>query len=116
MDLIRKIVLLLEESPNGLTPGHPKIEGYTDEQVAYHAAMLIEAELAKGSSSNTFDSPSPVVLLNNLTWKGHEFADAARNDSIWDKAKKKIQDKAGTVPWEILTQLLGSLIKKAVGL
>ncbi|MEI2423122.1 DUF2513 domain-containing protein [Limnospira fusiformis] len=116
MDLIRKIVLLLEESPNGFTPGNPKIEGYTDEQVADHAHILIQEGLAEGQSFYTFDSASPVVVLNNLTWKGHKFANEVRDDSIWKKAKKKIQDKVGAVPLGVLTQVLGSFIEKAVGL
>ncbi len=116
IDLIRKIVLLLEESPNGFTPGNPKIEGYTDEQVAYHAHILIQEGLAEGQSFYTFDSASPVVMLNNLTWQGHEFADAARKDPIWKKVKKEIQEQQVSVTFGVLIQVLASVIKKGIGL
>jgi hypothetical protein len=28
-------------------------------------------------------------MILRLTWQGHDFLDAARNDTIWSKAKEK---------------------------
>ncbi len=110
--------MLLEESPNGFTAGSIKIEGYTPKQIAYHAALLIQGGLAEGSldEKGTLDDPSPIVLLNNLKLPGHKFADAARNDSIWNKTKKKIQEQQGPVYLEVLIQVLESFAEREMGL
>ena len=32
-----------------------------------------------------------------LTWQGHEFLDAARNEDRWNQAKKTISEKGGSL-------------------
>ncbi len=49
MALIRKMVLALEETPTGWAPDQLTFEGYTWEQIGYHAYLMIQAGLAKGS-------------------------------------------------------------------
>jgi hypothetical protein len=78
MELIRKLVLALEGAPTGYAPDDLEIEGYTDEQVGYHAHLMIDAGLATGSDTTHMGSSSPEAMLTSLTWAGHEFADAAR--------------------------------------
>ena len=43
MELIRKLVLALENEPTGYAPENLNIEGYTSEQVGYHAYLMIDA-------------------------------------------------------------------------
>lgn len=42
LDLIRKMLLAIEESPSGFAP-ELKFPGYTDAQIGYHAYLLIDA-------------------------------------------------------------------------
>jgi len=51
-----------------------------------------------------------------LTWEGHNFLDAAREESRWKKAMTVIKDKAGTVSFEIVKQVLVSMAKEQLGL
>jgi len=115
MELIRKIILCLEESN---TSWQKKLqdEGYTLEQIGYHSYLLIDGGFAEGNSNRTFNATYPLVHLNNLTWQGHEFADASRNDSIWNKAMERVKEKGDTIPIGVLTMLLTSLLKSAFGL
>jgi uncharacterized protein DUF2513 len=41
------------------------------------------------------NSRGPELLLTNLTWAGHEFADAARDEKRWKKAMQSFERKAG---------------------
>ena len=52
LELIRKMVLAIEDAPSGYAP-ELKFEGYTDEQVGYHAYLLLDAGLAKGEDAYT---------------------------------------------------------------
>ena len=48
MELIRKIALAVEEEPTGFARENPVIDGYTEEQIAYHVYLMLEAGLVRG--------------------------------------------------------------------
>jgi hypothetical protein len=116
MELIRKLVFALEDSPSGFAPTPLEIEGYTDEQVGYHAYLIIDAGLAVGSERTHLGSSSPEALLTSLTWAGHEFAEAARDETRWKKAMDIVQEKGGSITLSVLIQLLTNLMKSTLGL
>jgi hypothetical protein len=115
LELIRKMVLAIEDSPTAYAP-RLEFDGYTDAQVGYHAYLLIDAGFARGQDTTTFDSDGPEAIITSLTWDGHEFADAARDDSRWTKAMGLVQEKGGAVTIAVLTQVLVGLMKGAFGL
>ena len=41
-----------------------------------------------------------------LTWAGHEFLEASRDDTRWEKAKEEVTGKVGGMVFEILKQVL----------
>lgn len=113
IDLVRKILLEVESSGiNGLEGISFRLEGYDDEVVARHVQLLDEA----GYVAAVFIEPDQggIILnrINRLTWKGYEFLDAARNDSIWQSVKKTLRTKAGDVPFEVLSSSLVEGVKK----
>jgi hypothetical protein len=44
-------------------------------------------------------------IPKGLTWDGHEFLDAIRNDTVWNKTKRVIADKGGSIPFDVLKDL-----------
>jgi len=115
MDLVRQILLAAEANEHGLVGGNPDIDGYTDEQVAYHVYLMNEAGLVQAADTTSMGSDSPEAMLNHLTWSGHDFLDAAREPSRWQKAKEIIA-KAGGATFQIWLAVLTDLVKKGVGL
>ena len=116
LDLIRKMVLAIENSPTGYAPRKLSIDGYTPDQVGYHAYLMIDAGLAEGNRVDHGGSTGPEAMLRTLTWAGHEFADAARDETRWKKAMGMVQEKGGSVTLTVLTELLKSLMEGALGL
>lgn len=113
MDLCREILKAIEDSekvPLGWInidiPGHPK------ESVSYHVMQLEMAGLitAKNLSNMSGFSYAPI----SLTWTGHEFLDAARNDTIWNQAKDLVIRNAGGLSFELLKVTLTDLGKRAL--
>jgi hypothetical protein len=87
MDLIRLILFDVEGERE---PDH---SGYTPQQITYHAALLIDAGLVRGSViRDEKDDPAGAVMVE-LTWEGHEFLDKARSDTTWNKAKALARGK-----------------------
>jgi hypothetical protein len=116
IDLVRQLLFAIENHPSGFAPTELKIEGFTEEQIGYHLSLMLEAKLINGSDVTHMGSESPEAIATSLTWKGHEFAEAARNDTIWNQAKATIKEKGGSVTFAVLSQLLQNLCRSALGL
>lgn len=115
MDLIRKMVLAIEDAPSGFARDQ-QFEGYTPAQVGYHAYLLVDAGLARGIDVTTMSAEAPQVLITSLTWAGHEFAQAARDDTRWNRMWAIVREKGVPVTFEIAKQLLLILMKERLGI
>lgn len=116
LELLRKLVLAAEDAPTRVLATGIEIEGFTSEEVGYHSYLLVDAGLAEGTDIGTIHGFVPEWRLSHLTWAGHDFADAARDDSRWAKATAVVKEKAGTVTFDVLKQVLASLIKSTLGI
>ena len=104
MDLVRAILLDIETN-NVLHeyPYTPQIPGYCLEEIAYHVEIMEDAGLLFGNV--TWDR-QPVIALGRMGWKGHEFLDASRNETLWKKAKEKALAKTGGIGFETVITFL----------
>jgi hypothetical protein len=116
MDLVRTIVFAIEEHPDGFAPAKLEVDGYTEEQIGYNLWLMLGADLINGSDITDMSCSSPQAMASSLTWAGHEFADAARSDTLWNQAKKTVKEKVGSVSIGILTEYLQTLAKSALGM
>jgi hypothetical protein len=111
MNLIRLLLLETEgEEPK------PDLSAYDETQSVYHSALLVEAGLVHGEIIlDGSGQPTGAVILR-LTWAGHEFLDAARNDTIWHKAGERIKKSGVDVTLSLLQEILKQLAKQSLGL
>lgn len=116
MDLVRHILLEIENQEFGYAPTNFIIDSYTHEQIRYHAYIMMQGGLIEGVDCTDFDSTSPQAIPKNLTSAGHEFLKVARNDTLWKKAKDIVEEKGGAITVAVLSQLLSSLMKNHFGL
>lgn len=116
MDLVRKLIFAIEDRPPDSTPDRLEVEGYTDVEVGYHLSIMLEADLIHGFDSSTRECALPQAVASSLTWAGHEFADAARNESLWNQTKKAVREKVGSTTIGVLTNYLQNLARSMLGL
>lgn len=87
-DIIREILIKLEElNPKVGTiqlSDFPADKAY---EYSYHVELLVESGLIHGQMSKTIGSHAHDFFASRLTWNGHEFLDAIRSDSVWNKTK-----------------------------
>ena len=109
MDLIRRILFEMEKQPFPMRNkiGLP-IEGYSPDEITYHIVLLIEADLILGYDVAGKRYPK------RLTWAGHEFLEASRDEGRWKKAKTIMADKAGGFSFDVAKSLLIQFMKDAV--
>lgn len=110
MSLIRLLLLRMEDDEEiDLTP-------YTEDQRIYHSVLLVEAGLIEGVvRKNAQGYPNGVASIR-LTWKGHEFLDAARNESVWQKTTGTVRSKGLSLTFDLLKELLTATIRGQLGL
>lgn len=119
-DVIRDILTQVEEIPTG--EGAIQLSAFPAEQageVSYHMELLIEAGLVHGKMAKTL-GPGPYnFIAMRLTWEGHEFIDAVRNDTVWQKAKKSFISNGISMTFDLVksvaTEIAASYIKATVG-
>ena len=113
MDLVRKIMLAVEASERPLDSSLIRIAGYTGDTITEHMRLLNEAGLIEGISAYSVEHRLKWIELR-LTWNGHDFLDAARNESIWTETVTEVRRKSGAVPFEVLKRLLMDVAIDAV--
>lgn len=114
MDLIRKILLAIEAHPKPDSWEKPidfNIEGHSSEEISYHLKLLAEAGLIEAKDVTTIGKYE--WRANCLTWQGHEFLDASRDESRWKKAKRLVFEKTGGLSFEMLKLALVEGMKAA---
>lgn len=105
-----------EAAPTVYAPDDLHVDGYTDDQIAYHQHLMIEAGLAHGVDTIVMQSDSPSAQITSLTWRGHEFAEEARADTLWAKAKRFVIDKGGPMTLLVLQAVLKKLAAEQLGI
>jgi Hypothetical protein (DUF2513) len=114
MDLARAILLKIEEHPDsdGIGWVSLEIEGRSDREIGYHVMLLHEADLLEAIDAS--DSEGSDWRPVRLTWAGHEFLDAARQEGRWQKAKEIVKEKTGGLSFEAIKALLIKWMTDAV--
>jgi hypothetical protein len=117
LDLIRKLLLLMESEEHGFFGSEPiEVEGYTEDQIGFHMYLLGEAGLAKVVDTTHIQSNSPSAAPLHLTWAGYEFLEAAKDETLWGKAKEKVIKPAGGVAFSVLVEWLKAEARTRLGL
>ena len=76
--------------------------------MAYHVCLLRQAGLVDAAVRNVTGFPSPIAILNSVTWSGHEFADAARDDVLWKKATRTVLKEGASFTFDLISTGLGT--------
>ena len=110
-ELVRKLLFFFEEKPGPESISVPPIEGYSEHEIMYHCILLHDAGLLRCEpmKSSTSDRVIQVIPFD-LTWEGHEFLDKIRSDTIWSKVKSQVQDKGGTLSFNLISELAKNTI------
>ncbi len=118
MDLIRQLLLYFEERDSFALDQEPAIEGYDEREVQYHLLLLAQAEFIVYEASRSSTNPERLIQVYpfGLSWAGHEFLDAARDEKLWNKAKEKVVDVSGGLSLSLLQALLIHTAKKGLGI
>lgn len=93
MELVRKILLKIEEEYRSSSIINLRIDGYDMETVAYHCRILNDAGLVSDYEGKYASNELYMFWVGPLTWDGNDFLDKIRDNSVWHKTKEVITQK-----------------------
>ena len=112
MDIARQVLFEIEKCDDPWGPNRDLvIEGYSKQNISYHVKLLCQAGLIEAQDASSMGSGGFCWFAGSLTWEGHEFLEAARDDTRWNKTKKFVTEKAGGLGFEVLKFALTQGIK-----
>lgn len=117
MDLVRAILMWAEKG--GWHADAPEADPV---KLAYHVRIMTDGGLIDGRAElRRIFGPgqgwdADPAMVNGLTWKGHEFLDATRNDTIWAKTKETFVKSGAPLVAELLLSVAKSIIGQRTGL
>jgi hypothetical protein len=114
MDLIRKILLQIEEE-NQLVSLADLVQKNLEiniDELRYNVRQLYDSEYISG---NILDYMSGAYDLQRikLSWKAHDFIDSVRDDEIWKKTKKSADEVRGFT-FDLMKDLAKGFLKKKI--
>ncbi|MGI1660137.1 MAG: DUF2513 domain-containing protein [Desulfitobacterium sp.] len=114
MDLVRLILLEIEDKYRSTAIYDLAIEGYDTETVAYHCKILYEAGLISNYKAQYADNEIYGFGVGSLTWDGNDFLEKIRDDSQWKKVKDTITRKGLPMVIETIKSVANAFISAAV--
>lgn len=117
MDLIRDLLRQVEEADTPLRLDRQEEDPAKLDRRLYHVQLLSEAGLVVAYPSEADNCEGLMsAKIERLTWEGHEFLEATKDESIWQRVKQKIAGKGGAMVFEIAKELAISLLRQQGGL
>lgn len=119
MDLIRRIVLAVQDLPLGQgreTCVLNGLEGIDPLEFGAHVQLLEEAGLVMAAVQGGEKRPAANAVVFRLTWAGHEFADSIRDDTLWKKAKDHVLKPSASWTFSVLGEFLKAEVRRRLGL
>ncbi|MFJ6030591.1 DUF2513 domain-containing protein [Bacillus toyonensis] len=119
MELVRNILIQIEEN-NPRTVVKLIMEEndkFTEDEIDYHLKLMVDAGLIDGQAKRVMGG-GLLVNIRGLTWLGHDFLDAARNDKVWEKANETAESKGldlRSLPLEVVKDFLVESAKALIG-
>jgi len=87
MELLRKILIAIEEQSDGTWIDNLQIDGYNDRQIAYHCKLLYDGGYISDCKIQYADDDMSFFGVGRLTWDGHEFLDKVKSETVWNRTK-----------------------------
>lgn len=109
LELIRAILLEVEQK---LTSRAQLIDvpGYPPDLIAYNVELLVDGGYMQSASMASAHLPT------RLTWKGHEFLDATRSESVWQQVRAQLKDRRVDAPIALIQELAIKIAASMLGL
>ena len=119
MDLVRDILLKVEEAERALPVGAFYDLRASKDVVDYHLELLIAHGFLDGTLHGSWGSRVVGGEIDGLTWDGQDFLEAVRDERVWRAVKKAVYEAVGSTTFDVVkatcSMVATSMIKSHLG-
>ena len=93
---------------------YEELARFEGKDIAYSVYMLIDAGYLTAEDCSALPLPAAVLpKIKTITYKGHEFAEHIKNDTLW-KEVKNVAGKVGAKSLSLLSQIIASVLTQKI--
>jgi hypothetical protein len=119
MDLVRKILLEVEEAEHPIKGEFFLSELYPKSVVFYHVKLMQANGLLDVSVEAEYGPEEDNYVIDGLTWDGHDYLEAIRDERVWTKTKSVIKNTVGSTTMGVIkttaTEVALAMIRSVIG-
>ena len=115
MDLIRKVLLAIEEQHEYEPIYGLKIPGHSVSEVAYHCKLLHEHGFIDDYDEESGDGELLDFAVGGLTWEGADYLEDVRDNTRWGNIKKTMKEKGIPLTVEFVKETVNAMISATIG-
>jgi len=115
LGLVREILDDVEAQPAGQLIQRVAVQCDNVHTIAEHVRLMINADLLDGDATVDRERGSH-YLIEGLTWDGHDFLKATRNEAVWRKILSKASAIGAGLTLGIAKELGHQYLKELFGL
>ena len=114
LDLVRSILMYVENADSEVDADDMAMERWPIETVAYHV-RLMEHHVVRDVSQDFRDMNGTTIELPvaGITWDGQDYLDSIREPKVWDRVKKTLASTVGSTTLDVVRQM-GSMVALAM--
>lgn len=112
MDLVRTILLHVEDAQGDVCTEDLRFDGFDRETVSAHVRLLVEAGYLTAIEAGCREGLE--FYIERLTWNGYEFLELVRDEPRWRETKSRLK-QVGSWAGSVLQTVATELAKQQLG-
>ncbi|MCX9103452.1 MULTISPECIES: DUF2513 domain-containing protein [Aeromonas] len=85
-------------------------------RISGHMKLMMDKGLVEGTINSRLGVQANDFSARALTWEGHEFLDAIRSDTVWNRTKETFADKGLDMTFETIKAVAAAAMTSMLGL
>jgi hypothetical protein len=114
-DMIREILVRFEEKSS--EEKALQLRDWPEDtqlEISYNVEQLIEAGLLHGRMVETLGPGPSDFIVFRLSWEGHDFLDAIKNDTVWNKTKETFVSKGISMTFDLVKSVAINFVRRMI--
>lgn len=114
LDLVRSILLYVENADDEVDTDDMAAERWPIETVAYHVGLMEHHGLLDVLQDfRDMNGTTIELVVAGITWDGQDYLDSIREPNVWDRVKKTLASTVGSTTLDAVRQT-GSMVALAM--
>ncbi|MDO8586310.1 MAG: DUF2513 domain-containing protein [Armatimonadota bacterium] len=116
MELVRKLLLYIEDNHKykPLHSQHVEIGDHSKQEIGYHLKIMAQGDLIDVQDITAMGHQAHRYFTDGITWCGHDFLDAVRDDNVWSHTKEAFKP-VGSASFEVVKSVAIAYVSSKLG-